>query len=191
MFVTVLLYTIEWILTVILVLVLFLMFFWMWTAIRAKVPFLSIPNSIFSDIEKMLCIKSDSTVYHIGCGNGQALRYLSKKEPNAKYVGIDNGSFPSLLARFSSFLTKSKGEYNVKILQKDFFVEDLSKATHIFVYLYPQIMDDLLLKLDKELKPGTKLVSVSFKFTQKRETTEIDLGRSKWKLARKLYVYDF
>jgi len=61
----------------------------------------------------------------------------------------------------------------------------------IFTYLNPNIMDDLLTKFDKELKPGTRLVSLSFKFTGKQPINEIDLKRSKYKLGRKIYVYQF
>ena len=52
-------------------------------------------------------------------------------------------------------------------------------------------MDDLLPKFDRELKKGTRLVSLSFQFTNKRPSLEIDLNRNKYKLGRKLYVYDF
>ncbi|MFA6355148.1 MAG: hypothetical protein WCW65_01860, partial [Candidatus Paceibacterota bacterium] len=68
---------------------------------------------------------------------------------------------------------------------------DLSKATHIFTYLYPNIMDDLLPKFDKEIKEGVKLVSMSFHFTNKREFSEIDLKRGKYQIAKKIYVYEF
>ena len=52
-------------------------------------------------------------------------------------------------------------------------------------------MDDLLPKLDRELRSGTRLVSVTFKFTTKQPIAEYDLNRSKYKLARKIYVYEF
>ena len=52
-------------------------------------------------------------------------------------------------------------------------------------------MDDLITKFDEELKPGTKLVSLSFQFTSKLSSKEVDLNRSKYKLGRKIYVYQF
>ena len=80
---------------------------------------------------------------------------------------------------------------DVKILKKDFFDVDLGDATHIFTYLFPSVMDDLIPKLDSELKNGTRLVSASFHFTSKREIKEIDLKRKKYQLAGKIYVYEF
>ena len=35
------------------------------------------------------------------------------------------------------------------------------------------------------------VLSVSFKFTDKKPIEELDLGRGKYKLGRKLYVYQF
>jgi len=52
-------------------------------------------------------------------------------------------------------------------------------------------MDELLPKFQKEFKPGTRLVSLSFKFASKTPIEEIDLKRNKYKLGRKLYVYEF
>lgn len=176
---------------IILLLALCLMFFWMWTALRAKVPFISVPTVILGDIAHALAIDDMSVVYDLGCGDARVLSYLAKQNRKATYIGIENGGFPALLARVITGWNKKRGQGTVQILQKDFFTEDLSRATHIFLYLYPNVMDDLLPKFDKELKKGTRVVSATFTFTQKQPIAEIDLQRSKYKLARKLYVYEF
>jgi len=163
----------------------------MWTGFRAKVPFIPVPNSILADIYKVLEVKEGSVVYDLGCGEGRVLFYLSRLIPKATYIGIENGPFPLLLARFRAWWhTKTTGT-KIQIINQDFFEHDLSDATHVFTYLYPNVMDDLLTKFDKELKPGTRLVSVTFKFTLKQPIAEFDLRRSKYKLARKLYLYEF
>lgn len=184
-------YILEWIAVIVLLGIFFLLVFWMWTGLRAKVPFVPVPSVVLPDIEKALGVKQGSVVYDLGCGEGRVLFYLSKKVPTASYVGIENSPFPLLLARLRGWWhTKTTGT-QIKIINQDFFTKDLSDATHIFVYLYPSVMDDLLPKFDKELQPGTRLVSVSFKFTTKQPIAEFDLERSKYKLARKLYVYQF
>jgi len=158
---------------------------------RAKVPFVGIPLSILKDIEKELELKEGSTVYDLGCGDGRVLFYLAKNHPSSKYVGFENSPFPYLLAKSKSLWNKKVNKIDVEILRKDFFESSLSDATHIFTYLYPNIMDDLLPKLEGEVKRGTRLVSISFHFTVKREIKEIDLHRGKYQLAKKLYVYEF
>ncbi|MEK7211069.1 MAG: hypothetical protein AAB731_00360, partial [Patescibacteria group bacterium] len=80
---------------------------------------------------------------------------------------------------------------NVKILRKNFFRADLSAATHIFTYLFPKPMNELLPKFKKELKPGARVVSCDFLFKEKEPAEIIELHRSKNQLARRLYVYEF
>jgi 16S rRNA A1518/A1519 N6-dimethyltransferase RsmA/KsgA/DIM1 with predicted DNA glycosylase/AP lyase activity len=158
---------------------------------KNRVPFVTSSSAILKDIGRAMEIKDDSIVYDLGCGDGRILFYLSILNSKSKYIGIENGSFPFLLSKIGSYLNKKKTNNNVQVIRKDFFKHDLSNATNIFTYLYPNVMDDLLLKFDKELKPGTRLVSLSFKFTNKSPLFEVDLDRSKYRLGRKLFVYQF
>lgn len=188
---TILIQIVSLIAVVILFSVLILLFMWMWSNITAKVPFISVPNKTLKDIEKALDIKDDSVVYDLGCGDGRVLFYLQKNNPKAKYIGIENSQFPFLLSTVRNWFNKKYNKKNIIFLKKDIFDVDLSDATHVFTYLYPNLMDDMLPKLDQELKPKTRLVSASFHFTGKREIQEIDLKRGKYKLAKKIYVYEF
>ena len=163
----------------------------MWSNITAKVPFVSVPNKTLKDIEKALNLNENSVVYDLGCGDGRVLFYLYKNNPKAKYIGIENSAFPYLLACVRNWWHKKVNKSDIVIMKKDFFDVDISDATHVFTYLYPNVMDDLLAKFDKELKRGTRLVSASFHFTTKREVEVLDLKRGKWELAREIYVYEF
>lgn len=168
-----------------------LMIMWAWTGLTARVPFVPVPNSILEAVNKELDVQDGDVVYDLGCGDGRVLIYMARINKNVKYIGIENGPFPYLLSKIASWFDRIRGKSNVQIIHGDFFKHDLSNATHVFTYLYPQVMDDLLGKFDRELKPGTKLVSTTFKFTLKKEIGEVDLARSKRKLARKLYIYEF
>lgn len=186
-----LLYVSEIGLMILLLIIIILFIMWTIGNFKNKAPFVTSSNAVLIDIEKAMGVKDGSIVYDLGCGDGRILFHLSKINPRAKYIGIENGSFPFLLSKIGSVLNRKKTNNDVEIIKADFFKQDLSNATHIFTYLYPNVMDDLLLKFDKELKPGTRLVSLSFKFTNKPPLMEIDLKRSKYKLGRKLYVYQF
>ena len=187
----ILFYVLQWLALIILVGIFILLLLWMWTGFRAKVPFVPVPAIVLVDIEKALGVKEGSVVYDLGCGEGRVLFYLSHTVPHATYIGIENSPFPLLLARVRAWWHRRMTGTKIQIINQDFFEHNLSDATHIFTYLYPHVMDDLLSKFDRELKPGTRLVSVSFKFTTKQPIAEFDLMRSKYKLARKLYVYQF
>jgi len=52
-------------------------------------------------------------------------------------------------------------------------------------------MDDLLPKLDEELKHGTHLISLNFQFTLKRPIAEIELPKKSYQPIKKIYIYEF
>ena len=189
--ITILVFALELLAVVVLFAILILLLIWMISSMKATVPFIPVPNSILPDIHKILNPKDNSIVYDLGCGDGRVLFYLSKIVPQAQYIGIENSLFPLMIARIRAWWHKKQTKKDVKILNQDFFQFDLSDASHIFIYLYPNIMDDLLTKFDSELKPGTKLVSIAFKFTSKQPIAEFDLGRNKYQLAQKIYIYEF
>lgn len=187
----ILFYVSQIVLLIILLSLIFLFLLWAIGNFKNKVPFVTASSAVLRDIDKAMEVKDDSVVYDLGCGDGRVLFYLSNLNKKAKYIGIENNRFAIILARLGLIMNNKKNVGKVEIINNDFFNQDISDATHIFTYLYPNIMDDLLPKFDKELKTGTKLVSLSFKFTSKNPIAEIDLKRSKYKLGRKLYVYQF
>ena len=186
-----LLYVSEFFLAILLIVIIILFIMWTIGNFKNKAPFVTSSSAVLKDIAKAMEVKDESVVYDLGCGDGRILFYLSKINSKARYIGIENGMFPFLLSKIGAFYNKKITNNSAEILRKDFFKHDLSDATHIFTYLYPNVMDDLLPKFDKELKRGTRIVSLSFKFTNKASLFEVDLGRSKYKLGRKLYVYQF
>jgi len=186
-----LLYVLQIVLLIILFGTTILFLLWALGNFKNKVPFVTSSNAVLKDIEKALEIKDDSVVYDLGCGDGRILFYLSRSNPKAKYIGIENGLFPLLLAKVGSSLNNKKTGNKVEVINRNFFKQDLSNATHVFIYLYPSVMDKLLSKFESEFKSGTRVVSLSFRFRNKTPVSEIDLGRSKYKLGRKLYVYQF
>ena len=170
-----------------------IIFFTLWAIgnFRNSVPFVTSPGAVLDNVAKAMNIIDNSVVYDLGCGDGRILTHLSKMNKNAKYIGIENNIFPIIIAKAESYLNFKKNGIKVDIVSGDFFKQDLSDATHIFTYLYPSMMDKLLPKFEKELKPGTRLVSLSFQFSGKKPVENINLNRSKYKLGREIYIYEF
>lgn len=61
------------------------------------------------------------------------------------------------------FLTRSKPDYP-KIYLNNFWSQNLSSATVITIFGFPNMMGRLEKKLKKELKPGSRVVSHAFRF---------------------------
>jgi hypothetical protein len=157
--------------------------------LRGDAPFVPVPSAVLPEIAKALEIGENSVVYDLGCGDGKVLIACSKVQSKARYVGYEISLAIFLLAWIRIFRVKKSR--SMKILRKNFFGENLSKATHVFTYLMPKQMEQLEKKFEQELKPGTRLVTCTFPLKEKEPTSIIELGRSEIFLARKLYVYDY
>ena len=149
-------------------------------------PFVRIPKNILPKIIELLDIKDNSVVYDLGCGDGRVILECYKHNQEAQYIGIEKSTMPYIFARI-----KTRKIDKIKILRGDFFKKDLAQATHLFLYLLPKTMDELLPKLEKELASGTKLVSFNFSFSKKHLEEIIEFLNPKQKRSGLLYLYRF
>lgn len=122
-------------------------------------------------------VGKDDIVYDLGSGDGTAL-IIAVKEFGAKGVGIE---IDPLRVFVSSMLLRSSGVSDkVQIIKKNFFDVDISGASVVFVYLVPKALERLKAKFQKELMPGTRIVS--FKYEMSLEKVNEDKGN-------KLFLY--
>ncbi|MCX6757342.1 MAG: SAM-dependent methyltransferase [Candidatus Nomurabacteria bacterium] len=158
------------------------------TPLFSKVPFVPVRGKIVNEIISILDLKEDSVLYDLGCGDGRVLFAGTKYIKSVKAVGIEHAPFPYICAKLRKFFSKSK---NVSIIYGDFFKLNITPASHIFLYLFPSILDDLLPKFEKELKHGTKVFSCDFEFSKRKPNKVIDIKSKNWQTNRKIYVYYF
>ena len=92
----------------------------------------------------------------IGCGDGRVLRAAHRRY-GVKAVGFEVNPLAYLTARVLSLRTPG-----VRIQWGNFWFEDLGDADVIFCYLFPDVMERLAGKLEKELLPGTRVISCNF-----------------------------
>jgi len=178
------------ILIIFLILLLFLtvviMVLLFWSSLITRAPFVPAPREILPAIVQALGLKEESVVYDLGCGDGRVLEACWNQQPQARYAGLEKDWLPFWLAKW-----RLRHNKDIKIIQQNFFKHDLSGATHIFLYLFPEVMDQLLPKFEKELQSGARVVSCSFRFSHRDPTERIDLHRPEGLLGRELYIYDF
>ena len=98
-------------------------------------------------------------VYELGCGDATFL-IMAAKEFGARGVGIEIDPLRVFISRFR--VRYAGVSDKVKIIKGNFFDQDISGATVIFVYLVPKALVRLLPKFKKELAPGTKIVSYRY-----------------------------
>lgn len=113
---------------------------------------------------------TEGTVVELGSGWGNLLFPLSRKYAGCKIIGYENSPIPYL---FSSILNHQK---NLEIVRHDFFEKSLREANLIVCYLFPSSLDRLKEKLERELRPGTTVVSHTYGIPgwEPHETIEVD-----------------
>jgi len=134
-----------------------------------------------SNVKKMLRmagVGKDDIVYDLGCGDGRIIA-TAVKEFGARAVGIEADPLRFL---FSWLRIKvSRLGDKAKVIWGNFFSFNLKDATVVTVFLSYEANNKLKEKLQRELSPGTKVVSYYWVFDGWRPV-KVDL------LSR-LYMY--
>lgn len=158
------------------------------TPLFSLIPFLPVRKKILNEIISALELNEQSILYDLGCGDGRILFMAMKANPHILCVGIEIAPFPFLLAKIKSVFNFSK---NIRIVYGNFFKINISSASHVFLYLFPEALDKLLPKFEKELKIGSRIVSCDFKFSKRKPNKILEIQSTKWQRNKKLYVYEF
>jgi predicted RNA methylase len=106
-------------------------------------------------------VKPGEVVYDLGSGDGRILM-SAVKEARARAVGIEVNPLWVLWTRLKIRILKVKD--NARVVWGNFFREDLSKADIVTLYLLQSTNDKLKPKLERELRPGARVVSHAFTF---------------------------
>lgn len=160
-------------------------------------PFIPSHNKLASLIAETLDPEPESLMYELGAGDMRISLAAWKRQPNARYIGIEKHFFPRMLARFHIWLAKSKlhaktgGHGKIEAREENLYKTDLTGATHIYCYLFPEAMQILHEKFTRELKPGAVVVSLDFDIKVKEPERTVDLTPYNLKLGKKLYVYRY
>lgn len=123
-------------------------------------------------------------VYELGSGWGHLLWILTKRYSSQPIIGIESSWIPYLFSKaLFSFFPKE----NLSIKREDFFETPLESASLVVCYLYPGAMEKLKGKFEKELQPGSIVITNTFAiphWTPERETVLKDLYQTKIYLYR-------
>jgi precorrin-6B methylase 2 len=123
--------------------------------------FVPTPHDVVAKMLELAAVRKSDTVYDLGSGDGRIV-IAAAKTYGANAVGIELDK--QLVVNSRENVEKAGLAARVRIDHADIFQQDLKDADVIALYLPPQLMDRLLPQLEK-LKPGTRIVSHYFKFT--------------------------
>jgi SAM-dependent methyltransferase len=125
-----------------------------WTA--GEVPFVRSTDAVIDRMLELARVKPGDVVYDIGSGDG-AIIIAAAKKYGVRGVGIEIDEDLVLRARNNAF--KEKVDHLVEFRAQDAFTVDVSPATVVTLYMLPEFNAKLRPILERQLKPGTRVVS--------------------------------
>lgn len=113
-------------------------------------------------VEAMLTLvelKKDDILYDLGCGDGRIV-IAAAQQKGSYSIGID---IDSERIREAELNAKKAGiAHRAKFRQQDLFCCNFRDATVVFLYLLPHLNLRLRNELFRQLKPGSRVVSLDF-----------------------------
>lgn len=109
----------------------------------------------------------------VGSGDGRFVIWASKK--GMKSTGIEFNPFLTLFSRLLILLNRQSK--NAVILNQNFKDHNYSNYDYVYLYIFPEHMDELAEKLFSELKPGSVIITNTFNFKNQAYKPDKELER--------------
>ena len=124
-------------------------------------PYVPTPQRVVDEMLGIAGVTARDFVIDLGSGDGRIVITAAQKH-GARGKGYELDG--ELIERSNATAHKLKLDQRVRFEQLDVLQADLREATVITLYLLPDMMQHLRVKLLRELKPGTRIVSHDFDF---------------------------
>lgn len=128
---------------------------------KVVVRWVPTPDDIVDEMIKMAKVTKEDVAYEPGPGDGKVL-IAAAKAGAKKCVGIELD--PKKAAEATTKVKEAKLDKVITINEGDALKADYSEATVVFLYMGEEFNKVLLPVLQKQLKPGTRIVSHRFTF---------------------------
>ena len=118
------------------------------------------PTEVVAEMLHMADIKSGDVLYDLGSGDGR-IPIMAARQYGIRAIGIDID--PKRIAEANDNARAAGVTDKVRFIHGDLFQADISEATVVTLYLLARLNEKLRPKLLRELRPGTRIVSHSFR----------------------------
>jgi hypothetical protein len=124
-------------------------------------PWVPTSNEMVRKMLMLSKVKAGEEVYDLGSGDGRIV-IVAAKEFGARSTGIEIDVFRAFYSKLLIRLLGLGGK--ARVIWSSFYRVDLSRADVVTVYLLPETNDKLAPKLERELRPTSRVVSHAFTF---------------------------
>ncbi|HEY3441535.1 MAG TPA: class I SAM-dependent methyltransferase [Paludibaculum sp.] len=149
-------------------------------------PYYPTPETVVERMLKFGGLKQGEKMFDLGSGDGRVVIMAADKF-KADATGVE---YDADLWKQSSDRIKALGlEKRARIIHGDILKQDFSSAQMLTVYLLPSSNDKIRPMLERQLKPGTRIVAHDFMFqgwTPVKEEHVEDDGEGR---SHTLYLY--
>lgn len=136
-------------------------FIWSWLTQTPFYP--SSTNKLDTLIsEGKIKLPAEGKFIDIGSGDGRFVAWAASRGYEAH--GIEYNPYLSLLSRIRIKLSRGKKK-NTEIFNKDFNKHDFSDYNIAYLYIFSNHMDQIRDKLFEQMKPGSVIITNTFKFS--------------------------
>lgn len=119
-------------------------------------------KSVVNKILDMAEADSKDIIYDLGSGDGRIVAQAARKY-NSTGIGIEADPFRVVWSKIKLYLMGLNGQ--TRIIWGNIFNQDISYATVVTVFLWQRTNEKLKKKLQRELKPGTRVISYIWTFS--------------------------
>jgi SAM-dependent methyltransferase len=120
------------------------------------VPYQPTNDEVVVGMLNLAKVTNKDIVYDLGCGDGRIV-IAAVKERGARGVCVEID--PKLVAQARANAKKAGVEDRIKFLTQDLFKTDFHDATVVMLFLWPEVNLKLRPTLQRELAPGSRVVS--------------------------------
>ena len=123
------------------------------------VPYVPTPPEIVGKMLELAKVTSDDVVYDLGSGDGRIVIAAAQKF-GARAVGVELD--PDLYNKSTARIKELNLSDRVQILHENMFNVTFRRATVVTLYLLTSVNEKLRPVLEKQLRPGARIVSHDF-----------------------------
>jgi len=128
-----------------------------WT--DGEVPFVPTPPEVIDRMLEMARVQRGDVIYDLGSGDGRIIIRAAQKY-GVRGVGIEID--PALVLKAQEEARRQEVDHLVEFRAEDALAVDVSPATVVTLYMLPEFNARLRPKFDRQLRPGSRVVSHDF-----------------------------
>lgn len=129
------------------------------TTLIKQVPYVPTPQDVVDKMLELAKVTSDDVVYDLGSGDGRIVITAAQKY-GAHAVGVEIN--PDLYRQSSARIKELGLDDRAHIMCEDMFDVSVHRATVVTLYLLTSFNEKLRPKMERELRPGTRIVCHDF-----------------------------